>query len=85
MNWEKLIKIADEFGEEEGEALFRQIEHMIQLLLESHEKKAFGGTCSYCLGSDSFGMPEKILSEVEDAEENIDKLREYVEDLLRSE
>ena len=85
MNWENLIKIADEFGEEEGEALFRQIEHMIQLLLDTHEKQDFGGTCSYCLSMEGRGLPKNIITEVEDAEENIDKLREYVENLLRGE
>ena len=84
MNWADIIKIADEFGEEEGEALFRQIEHLIQLLLDGHEKRVFGSTCENCLAMNSRGLPKKILTEVEDAEENIDALREYVEDLLRS-
>jgi len=77
MNWENLIKIADEFGEEEGESLFRQIEHAIQLVLEYQDSLE-----SMNLGA---SLPKEVVGAVADAEENIDKLREYVEDLLRGE
>ena len=77
MYWANIIKIADEFGEEEGDSLFRQIEHAIQLVLEYQESLE-----TMNLGA---SLPAKVVDAVAEAEENIDKLREYVEDLLRGE
>tara|TARA_Y100000593_G_scaffold19280_1_gene38338 strand:+ start:2602 stop:2823 length:222 start_codon:yes stop_codon:yes gene_type:complete len=72
LSWEKLIKIADEFGEEEGEALLRQIEHAI-LEIQKFDELNEGV------------LPEALVKEIDDAEHNIDELRIYVEDLLRNE
>ena len=72
MSWANIIKIADEFGEEEGDSLFRQIEYAIMEIQKFDELNK--GV-----------LPEALVKEIDDAEHNIDELRIYVEDLLRGE